>query len=257
MKTEVGSFDDIVFENRNQEYGAYELRKKYSKRGTLALAVSVFLLFFAVGGPLIAGMMDRSNYPGYIPDEEGRAFANLDDKEPVVIPPPPPPPPTPVKEFVFVAPIIVDSLSSEEVELATAGDIFSNGNSKLDDTTTYIIDTKPVIDDPIIEKTVEIFELNEKPIFPDGDAGLIKFVSENTKYPVPALEGGIEGTVYIRFVVTRNGNIGDAKIMRGADPMLDEEALRVVKTLPKWIPGKINGTPVNVWFIIPVKFKLQ
>jgi len=257
MKTNVGSFDDIVFENRNQEYGAYELRKKYSKRGTLALAVSVFLLFFAVGGPLIAGIMSKDDYRGYISDEETRAMADLNEKELKVTPPPPPPPPTPVKEFVFVAPRIVDTLSKEEAELETAGDIFSSGNSKMDDTATYVADTKPLIEAPIIEKTVEIFELNEKPFFPDGDAGLIKYVAENTKYPIPALEGGIEGTVYIRFVVTRNGNIGDAKVMRGADPLLDEEALRVVKTLPKWTPGKINGTPVNVWFIIPVKFKLQ
>lgn len=258
MKTKVESFDDIVFENRNQEYGAYELRKKYSKRGTIALAISLFLLFFAVGGPLIASMMKNHVYRNYIENNTIATIEKVKTEIDKIAPPPPPPTPVDVKQIAFVAPIIVDTLTNEEIQLATAGDLWQTGNSKLDDTTSIPVGDKIlIVDDPEIEKIVEVFELNEKPVFPDGDAGLIKYIAEHTKYPVPALEGGIEGTVYIRFVVTKTGNIGDAKIMRGADPLLDDEALRVVKTLPKWIPGKINGTPVNVWFIIPVKFKLQ
>jgi periplasmic protein TonB len=74
---------------------------------------------------------------------------------------------------------------------------------------------------------------------------------------VPAQEANIEGTVYIRFVVTKTGDVDNVTIARAVDPLLDQEALRVVKSIPKWTPGKNNGNPVKVWFIIPVKFKLQ
>jgi periplasmic protein TonB len=94
-------------------------------------------------------------------------------------------------------------------------------------------------------------------MFPGGDAGLIKYVEEHTKDPVLAEENGIQGTVYICFVLTKTGDVGQATVMRTVDPLLEEEALRVDKALPRWTPGKLKGKPVNVWFVIPVSFKLQ
>ncbi len=258
MKTKVESFDDIVFENRNQEYGAYELRKQYPKRGSIALIISLLILTFAVGGPLIASIMKQRAYNRYLEKTAAAEMANLKEvKRDEVAPPPPPPPPPAVKEIKFVAPKIVDSLSTEEVELATTDDLSESANSGPVDTTTQAVEVIVEETAPVVEQIFESFAIQEKPSFPGGDAELIKYVAEHTKYPVIALENGIEGTVYIRFVVTKNGDVGEAKVLRAVDPLLEEEALRVVKGMPKWTPGKNNGNPVNVWFIIPVKFVLQ
>jgi periplasmic protein TonB len=258
MKTQVESFDDIVFEHRNQEYGAYELRKKYPKRGTIALVISLIVLSIAVGVPLIASIMQQRNLKRYLEKSAAAEMANLKEvKRDEVAPPPPPPPPPAVKEIKFVAPKIVDSLTNEEVELASTDDLSDAANAGPVDTTTKVVEVIVEETAPVVEQVFESFAIQEKPAFPGGDAELIKYVAEHTKYPVIAQENGIEGTVYIRFVVTRTGDVGEAKVMRAVDPLLEEEALRVVKALPKWTPGKNNGNPVNVWFIIPVKFKLQ
>lgn len=95
------------------------------------------------------------------------------------------------------------------------------------------------------------------PTFPGGEAELMKFIAMNIRYPESAQEKRIQGRVIVSFVVQMDGTIGQTKIMRSVDPDLDKEALRVVKKLPKFIPGKMNGEPVNVWYTLPVSFKLQ
>jgi periplasmic protein TonB len=259
MKTNVESFDDIVFENRNQEYGAYELRKRYPKRGTIALIIALLIVSTAVGVPLIASYIKQRNYNKYLEKTTTMEMENIKEvKRDDIAPPPPPPPPPAVKALTFTAPKIVDELTEPDVELATNDDLKLAGNTGAIDTATK--EVPRIVDEPkekIVEEVFESFAIQEKPMFPGGDAALIQYVGEHTKYPVVAQEQGIEGTVYIRFVVTKTGNVGQATVMRAVDPLLEEEALRVVKSLPKWEPGKNNGNPVNVWFIIPVKFKLQ
>ena len=258
MTTQVESFDDIVFEHRNQEYGAYELRKKYPKRGSVALSISLLILAIAVGIPLIASIMQQRNLKRYLEKTTSAEMANIKEiKADEVAPPPPPPPPPAVKEIKFVAPKIVDSLSNEEVELASTDDLADQASTGPVDTTTHEVEVIVEETAPVVEQIFESFAIQEKPSFPGGDAELLKYVAEHTKYPVAALENGIEGTVHIRFVVTRTGDVGEAKVLRAVDPLLEEEALRVVRGMPKWTPGKNNGNPVNVWFIIPVKFVLQ
>ncbi len=257
MKSKVESFDDIVFENRNKDYGAFELRKKYSKRGAIALSVSIFLLFSAVGVPLIASIMNKVDYSKYV-SVEGPNVLSPVDVEKVVVPPPPPPPPASVKEIKFFAPAIVDTLSNEEIEFATADDFSGLANIGKVDTTSQQYEVKVDVNkDELDDTPIEIINVKEKPSFPGGEAALLKYIAEHTNYPASALEKDIEGKVYIRFVVTKTGNIGETKVLRSADPLLEEEALKVVKSMPKWTPGKNNGNPVNVWFIIPVKFVLQ
>jgi periplasmic protein TonB len=258
MKTNEESFEDIIFENRNKEYGAYDLRRKYSKRGTIAMIIALVIVSFAVGGPLIAGIMNHIVGPSDIGFTGTVELTDIPKDKPEVVLPPPLPP-APVNPIRFITPKIVNELTEPDGELAPM-DIYSKyaNSGEVDTTSKIVISDKH---DDIITSTdnepFQIFQIQEKPIFPGGDSELIKFVAENTKYPIPSQEQGIEGTVYIRFVVTKTGEIGNAVVMRQMDPLLDEEALRVVKTLPKWTPGKNNGNPVNVWFIIPVKFKLQ
>ena len=99
-------------------------------------------------------------------------------------------------------------------------------------------------------------EPDEMPVFPGGDAALMNFLAQNINYPPSAVDNNIEGKVMVQFVVTRTGEIGEVKVVRPVDPELDAEAVRVVKLLPKFIPGEMDGKPVNVWYILPVSFKL-
>ena len=102
-----------------------------------------------------------------------------------------------------------------------------------------------------------VFRREQMPEFPGGEAALMKFINENLRYPAAAIENGIQGRVVVQFVVKKDGSVGDVKVIRGIDPTLDQEAIRVCKTLPKFIPGKQDGKPVDVWFTAPVIFKLN
>ena len=95
------------------------------------------------------------------------------------------------------------------------------------------------------------------PQFPGGEAELMKYISNNIKYPTMAMENNIQGRVVVQFVVTKTGKIGEVKVVRSKDPDLDKEAVRIVKTLPNFIPGKMNGQAVSVWYTLPITFKLQ
>ena len=99
--------------------------------------------------------------------------------------------------------------------------------------------------------------VEEMPEFPGGDEALRKYINDNLKYPEEAKELGLEGKVYIHFVINENGEVEDAQIARGADPILDKEAIRVVQSLPKWKPGKKDGRLVKVALVTPVSFSLK
>ena len=108
-------------------------------------------------------------------------------------------------------------------------------------------------------KTSQVFyePAEEYPRFPDGgDSGLLKWVQSNLKYPEIAKKNGVQGRVVVQFLIKKDGSIGEIKVVRSVEPTLDEEAVRIVKMLPNFIPGDINGEPVEVWYTLPIKFKL-
>lgn len=117
------------------------------------------------------------------------------------------------------------------------------------------INTYAVTNKNIQDKTFTAVE--QMPKFPGGEKAIMDFLSCNIVYPQRAMENGIQGKVIVQFVVTKNGNIGEVKVIRRIDPDLDKEAIRICKLLPKFIPGKMNGQPVNVWYTLPITFKLQ
>lgn len=162
--------------------------------------------------------------------------------------PPPPPPPPQVIEVLKIVDNSVDIL-----------DDLSLFDSEADRET--FIDVAPVIQTVREEKEEEeaqvFFIVEEMPEFPGGEAALRRFIANSIKYPQIAQENGIQGRVYVQFVVDRDGSITDAKVARGVDPSLDKEALRVVNTLPKWKPGMQRGKPVKVSYTVPINFVLQ
>ncbi len=160
-------------------------------------------------------------------------------------PPPPPPPP----KVIEVLNIVDDDVEIEdELEIE---------DSEADDET--IIDLPPVTlaDEEEEDDTQVFFIVEDMPEFPGGDLALRKFIANSIKYPVIAQENGIEGKVYVTFVVDKDGSVSDAKIARGVDPSIDKEALRVVSNLPRWKPGKQRGKPVRVSYTVPINFVLQ
>jgi protein TonB len=162
--------------------------------------------------------------------------------------PPPPPPPVQVVEFLN----IVD----DDVKIDDNLDIDSEADDKtvVDVAPVAVTTTKEEVEE---EEAQVFFIVEDMPEFPGGELALRKFIAESIKYPVIAQENGIQGKVYVTFVVDRDGSITNATIARGVDPSLDKEALRVVNSLPKWKPGKQRGKPVKVSYTVPINFVLQ
>lgn len=164
-------------------------------------------------------------------------------------PPPPPPPP---------APAIAEELNivEDDVELEQQDIVSSEDDATAAQQETFVA---PVVEEEEEEESAQqIFTVVEKqPEFPGGTAELFKYLSKAIKYPVIAQENGIQGRVVCSFVVNRDGSIVDIQVMRGVDPSLDKEAVRVISEMPKWKPGEQRGKPVRVRFILPVQFRLQ
>ena len=121
-----------------------------------------------------------------------------------------------------------------------------------------IIETKNAESAETEEETFQVFlVVEEMPVFPGGMAECMNFLGKNLKYPAESHKNGIQGRVIVSFVVTDEGEIKDPVVVKGVDPLLDAEALRVIKMMPKWKPGKQRGKAVYVYFTVPVEFKLQ
>ena len=160
----------------------------------------------------------------------------------------PPPPPPPAVQEVEVLNVVEDNVETESIEVNTE-----------DDKTEEIVIAAPV-EAPVEEEEEEVVfvVVESMPEFPGGQQALFKYLSENVKYPVIAQENGIQGRVICQFVVNKDGSIVDVEVVRsGGDPSLDKEAVRVIKSMPKWKPGKQRGKAVRVKYTVPVNFKLQ
>ena len=161
---------------------------------------------------------------------------------------PPPPPPPPAPSMVLN---IVDNTTEINDDISIDAEA---------DESTQVEEYKAPVIKQVEEEEVEeqqIFMVVENaPSFPGGDAARMKFLQDNIKYPQMARESGIQGTVYVTFVVERSGAVTDVKILRGIGGGCDEEAVRVVQNMPKWEPGKQRGKPVRVQFNMPIKFTL-
>jgi len=250
------SFDDIVFEGRNKEYGAYELRRKYSRTMTVSIIVGVIVVFIAAYVPYL-----KARSIAHVKERDATEviaeMANDINQEAAAPPPPPPPPPPTEQQTVvkYVAPVIVDSIKPEEASQFMA----------MDDVAETVVDEDVGLE--VIEQVQEEIEeeapqevfvvVEEMPSFPGGDAELFNFIYSNINYPEIAKENNIQGRVTLRFCVTYKGTVDQVSVVRGVDPSLDEEAIRVIKMLPLWKPGKQGGKPVNVWYSVPINFELK
>lgn len=252
------SFDDIVFENRNREYGAYRLRKKYSRNVIIAMLIGVIAIGTAVITPYLNAKAVTKREKRTERQVEIK-MENLDAPTEVVAPPPPPPPPAEevVQQARYVPPVVVDSVKPEEaVQLMTA----DQAQIEVQDADVNIIEEVAVVAVEVQEEDSEaepFVVVEEMPMFPGGEVELLKWISDNTQYPEIAKENNIQGKVIVRFCVTSKGTVDRVSILKGVDDELDKEAIRVVQTLPAFKPGKQGGKPVPVWYMVPINFTLK
>lgn len=265
---------DLVFEGRNQSYGAYKLRKGTAKRNVWALIIvglAAALLYLG----LQLQKMAEANKKVENTQAVKLAKLNTEKKEAKVekkeiIKQEPEKVVEQVKSSVkFTAPIIKkdsevkeeDEIKLDEVQKSdkAVGAFTVEGN---DEVGGAVLKAKEEIAAPeppkhVVEETKIFTVVEQMPMYPGGDAALMGYLRDNIKYPTVAAENGVQGRVVVGFVVERDGSITDVNILRGVDPSLDREAMRVVKSMPRWNPGKQNGSAVRVKYQVPVSFRLQ
>jgi tonB family C-terminal domain len=273
---------DIIFDGKNKEFGAYQLRRNSDKRHNRAVLATLIGLIVILVGAYFLGMYNDFRAKQHEAELQAQLEQQLAQMAEEV-----PEEEAPEEEIQAVeAPEqeqalpeeILNTIKDTEIQVAADNEVTEDITSKDDvaestaaaGATTFDqgTDNLEVVrthkDEIIVEekkpepKKEEIFAAVEQmPQFPGGEAELMKYVTNHIKYPTMAAENNIQGRVVVKFVVKKDGSVGEVQVLRGKDPDLDKEAVRVVRTLPKFIPGKMNGQAVSVWFTLPINFKLQ
>ena len=264
---------DLVFEGKNHSYGAYQLRKNTGKRNVMAI-----LVMFAIGVAIAAfvaikGVVENAMKQD-VAIEADVELAKLAEKKEAKVEKKEEPKVEKIEvekvksSVKFVPPVIKkddevkpeEELKSQEELNKTNTAIGAFDVKGNDEAAGEVLKAKEVIaqPEPPKEEETKVFDVVEQmPSFPGGPSALMQYLSSNIKYPVVAEENGVQGRVVCTFVVERDGSITDVRVIKSVDPSLDKEAVRVVKSMPKWIPGKQNGSAVRVKYTVPVTFRLQ
>ena len=275
---------DMVFEGKQKEFGAYELRKKSDRRHNLAVLYTLIGLVVVV-----IGLIAWSKYSDYRDEQAAIALAQEREKmaaaELLQNDEPEPEPEPEVEEQKFeqeipevpqevlatvqvtqIAIVDADKVKNEVMDMETQkedntarGVVNQEGSDDADK--FKAVQEQVIVKEPEPEvkpKEEEIFvAVEQKAEFPGGEAAMYKWLGNNIRYPEAAQQNDIQGKVHVKFVVEKDGSIGAVTLVKGVDKDLDREALRVIKKMPKWQPGKNNGGPVRSYFSLPVTFRLQ
>ena len=274
---------DIVFADRNKDFGAYQLRKDSDKRHNMAafytLIGLVVLILLIIGWSKYSDYRDEQERLALIEERERMQALEVDmaeeetpeEEEPEEQKMEMEIPEVPEEVLATVQVTQIAIVDAEEVKNA----VMDMEDQKEDNTARGVVNQEgqddvdnfkavqeqvQVVPEPVVEKhePEKIFVAVEQPAeFPGGPAAMMKWLSNNIRYPEAAQANGIHGRVVVKFVVEKDGSIGSPSIVKGVDRDLDQEALRVVKRMPKWQPGKNNGQPVRSYFNLPVTFRLQ
>lgn len=269
---------DIVFDGKNKEYGAYKLREASPARHTkaitsvlIAVGIILVLLILSVSGVFAkpeeetiatatVQEVTTLEYEEEEIEEEEEVFQMPEPEEVVA------PEEVANQQRVTDLLIVEDDKIEEDKQVKNQEEVLENeaqagalditeGTNDLNKITIK----EEVIAEPKVEdeQPMNIAMVEQKPEFPGGEAEMYKWLGNNIVYPSAASEEGIQGRVVVEFVVGRDGSITNVRVVRPRHPALDKEAVRVIKSMPKWIPGRNNGQPVKVTYTLPVSFKLQ
>lgn len=243
--------DDLAFENRNKAYGAFYLRKRYRKHLTVSTLAGISLILFFVSIPYILEFFDQPvAYDGMMEDyiyyePMANPVDDLPDLAKASLPPPP---------EVEKPPVVVDSVVKEEKKAEEEKKVLEQEPPKKDTLPSQGLGngsgTQPG-DDTGIYTTIDVY-----PRFPGGDPARFAFLRTQIKYPEAAIKNGISGVVIVVFVIEKDGTLSKVEINKGIGGGCDEEAIRVVKMMPPWEPGKRSGKPVRVLVKMPIVFRI-
>lgn len=255
---------ELIFKDRNKNYGAYKMRRDLGRRQTASLVIVTVVAFAGFTLPRLIKMAMPEQKEEMVEVTQLSALEEPEVKEETLkkVEPIAPPPPALKSTIKFTAPVIKkdeevhdddelksqDELTETKVQISIA-DV--KGNDELNG--KDIADLQEVITQaPEAQEEEPYMMVEQMPQFPGGPAELLKYITNNLKYPVIAQENGIQGKVILRFVVNAQGHVENVKVLRSLDPYCDKEAIRVVKSLPQWIPGKQNGRNVPVYYTCPI-----
>lgn len=247
---------DIVFEGRNKSYGAYDLRKSDTKTTTRALILGAVIFAFLVSIPLLASLIPESSDEDMNMDKKIVTVKMPPKEKPKENLPPPPPPPPKVDQVKFVKPVVA---KAEEVveEPPKIKEIVDKklGAETIKGDPDAELTVEPVGTGDVVEEDNNIYNtagIEVKPDFPGGIEKFYKFVGKN--YQVPE-EEGLKGKVFVSFVVEKDGSLTDIKVIRDIGYGTGKEAIRVLKSCPKWNPGEQNGKKVRVLYSLPINIQ--
>ena len=272
---------DLVFEGKNKEFGAYEMRTTSTKRHNKAVLYTLIGAILAVAAAISIAKVNEYLAERRLAEEaqqdevlidmgeneepEEEQQERLEQPKPEVLP-------EEVLNTVKVTElrIVEDEKVKAEDEIKTQDELKEtqtafgqkdNDKGTEDRNVTRTLRDEVVVEKKEPEKKVEKEEVfrsvEQMPTFPGGEAALMKYLSSHIQYPTMAQENNVQGKVIVQFVVTKTGKVGEVKVVRSVDKDLDREAVRVCKSLPNFVPGRQNGQPVSVWYTLPVTFKLQ
>jgi periplasmic protein TonB len=255
LPKQAATLEDIVFEGRNKAYGAYALNRDHRKYLLVSFLIALTGVSTAIAVPFIHAR--NQGFSGYLPERGITVIlAGPEVEDPVVLPPPPPPPVTAGEEPMrYLPPLVVEEPSNAEATLMSMGELTEVTQNTLPPSPELV----PVAAGKEIEEPAPaaLWNPQESATFRNGD--LIEFqkwVQTNVTYPQEAVDLGVFGKVVLQFCVNTDGQIEDVRIIRSADPLLDNESIRVVSASPRWKPARQGGRPVRQLFVIPVMFKL-
>ncbi len=274
---------DLVFEGKNKEFGAYEMRLESPKRHNKAVFYTIIGLLIVAAGAFGLAKYNEYREQQRLAEEARQQQVQLDlseqkeeekEEEQVQIEEKKPeiePEQEIAQQKVTELAIVADEKVKEEpksqTELEKTEEVFTAKNVESDNTNRAALENlnkqvkidvpEPKKEEKKPEKEEVFKSVEQMPTFPGGDAALMKWLSSHIQYPTMAQENNVQGRVVVQFVVTKTGQVGEVKVVRSVDKDLDREAVRVCKSLPKFVPGRQNGQAVNVWYTLPVTFKLQ
>ncbi|WP_138990485.1 energy transducer TonB [Larkinella sp. C7] len=266
----VASLDDIVFENRNKLYGAYDLRQVYQRSANRALWLGIALFWAALATPTLYNRLKPAETPDqFMKEVTLEDIRTLPQEEPPIVIPPKVEIPVQLPTVRNLPPEVVTE-APDDVTVPTVEDledkVSSDKTQEGDPNALDVIEAPTETAGPApVEKSIEVerkpdevfLKVEQDPQFPGGMRKMAEFLEKNLRYPPAASRAGISGKVYLQFVVNTDGSIVDVSVVKGIGFGCDEEALRVAKKMPPWQPGKQSGRPVRVRFTLPVVFALE
>ena len=263
----IADLNDLIFLNKNKEYGAYVLRKNYHKFLTIAVLIAAAFFVLSISSPIIIDYLKpkpvvAKKAARIIQYSELEAPPSIDEKEKKI---------EKIEEvkqlkstIAFRPPVIKpdEQVKDEyiptqaELQKSEAGAQTVKGDANGVDLS--LIEVAAEVPKEEKEAKAEVFTyVEEMPTFPGGNDAFLSYVAQKIQYPEIAKRAGVEGRVAVSFVVSPSGAVSNVEVMKGIGAGCDEEAIRVIRSMPKWNPGKQNGRPVNVKVFVPIVFKLQ